>query len=158
MQGTSEIFGEHNCLCFMGRTKCCWQEAISKLCVMWCICFMQQLKGWHLLADGFPHYGGGGLVIQSCLALVTPWTTAHQSPLFMGFPRQGTGVYCHFLFPGDLPDLGIELMSLTSSAMTGRFFITRATGKTQTSCSGICLVYLGLIFFSLLNPFSYSVF
>ena len=31
---------------------------------------------------------GGGLVIQSCPTLVTPWTVAHQVPLSMGFSRQ----------------------------------------------------------------------
>ena len=30
----------------------------------------------------------GGLVTQSCLILVTPWTVACQAPLFMGFSRQ----------------------------------------------------------------------
>ena len=27
----------------------------------------------------------------------TPWTVAHQAPLSMGFPRQESGVGCHFL-------------------------------------------------------------
>ena len=31
---------------------------------------------------------GGGLVAKLCLTPVTPWTVAHQAPLFMGFPRQ----------------------------------------------------------------------
>ena len=31
---------------------------------------------------------GGGLVTQSCLTLVTPWTVAHQGPLSFGFSRQ----------------------------------------------------------------------
>ena len=31
---------------------------------------------------------GGGLVFKLCLTPVTPWTVAHQAPLFMGFPRQ----------------------------------------------------------------------
>ena len=26
-----------------------------------------------------------------------PWTVGHQAPLSMGFPRQDTGVSCHFL-------------------------------------------------------------
>ena len=30
----------------------------------------------------------------------TPWTVAHQAPLFLGFPRQNTGVGCHFLLQG----------------------------------------------------------
>jgi len=28
---------------------------------------------------------------------VTPWTLAHQAPLFLGLPRQE---YCHFLLQG----------------------------------------------------------
>ena len=32
--------------------------------------------------------GGGGLLTESCLTLVTLWTVAHQAPLSMGFPRQ----------------------------------------------------------------------
>ena len=32
--------------------------------------------------------GCGGLVVQSCLTLVTPRTIACQAPLFMDFPRQ----------------------------------------------------------------------
>ena len=47
-------------------------------------------------------------VTQSCLTLATPWTVAHQSPLFMGFSRQKywSGLPC--LAPGDLPDPGIK--------------------------------------------------
>ena len=29
--------------------------------------------------------------------LVTPWTAAHQAPLFMDFPGKSTGVGCHCL-------------------------------------------------------------
>ena len=29
--------------------------------------------------------GGGGLVVKSCLTLVTPWTIDHQALLSMGF-------------------------------------------------------------------------
>ena len=36
--------------------------------------------------------------VLSCVRLsVTPWTAAHQAPLSVGFPRQDTGVGCHFL-------------------------------------------------------------
>ena len=31
--------------------------------------------------------GGGGLVAESCLSHVTPWTVAHQPPLPMGFSQ-----------------------------------------------------------------------
>ena len=45
----------------------------------------------------------------------TPWTAACQSPLSMGFSSQEywSGLPCPP--PGDLPDPGIELVSLTSN-------------------------------------------
>ena len=45
---------------------------------------------------------------------VTPWTVARQAPLSMGFPRQGCCSGLPFPSPGDLPDPGIELLSLMS--------------------------------------------
>ena len=50
---------------------------------------------------------------------VTPWTIAHQTPLFIRFSRQDywSGFLCPP--PGDLPDPGIESVSL---AVAGRFF------------------------------------
>ena len=64
----------------------------------------------------------------SCVRLFTTlWTVAHQAPLSMGFCRQEewSGLPCPP--PGDLPDPGIELMSLKSPALAGRFFSTSAT-------------------------------
>ena len=48
---------------------------------------------------------------------VTPWIIAHQAPLSMGFSGQEywSGLPC--LPPGNLPDPGIELTSLTSPSM-----------------------------------------
>ena len=51
---------------------------------------------------------GGGLVTKSCPTLGTPWTVAHQAPLFMGFSRQEYWSGLPFPSPGDLPDPGIE--------------------------------------------------
>ena len=45
---------------------------------------------------------GSGLVTESCLTLVTPWTVPHHAPLSMGFPRQEYGDGLPFP-PGDLP-------------------------------------------------------
>ena len=55
-------------------------------------------------------YGGGdgGLVIQSCLALATPWAVARQAPLPMGFSRQEYWSGLPFPSPGDLSNPGIE--------------------------------------------------
>ena len=53
------------------------------------------------------------LVAKSCLTL-SPWTIARQTPLSMGFPRQGcwSGLPLHS--PGDLPDARIEPTSRVS--------------------------------------------
>ena len=59
--------------------------------------------------------------------LATLWTIALQAPLLMGFSRQEywNGLPCP---PSrDLPDPGIEPMSLMSPAWAGGFFTTSAT-------------------------------
>ena len=48
---------------------------------------------------------------------MTQWPIACQAPLFMGFSRQGYWSGLTFPPPGDLPDPGIEPMSLMSSAL-----------------------------------------
>ena len=55
------------------------------------------------------------------------WFLNHQPPLSMRFSRQEywSGLPCPP--PGDLPDLGMEPMSLTSPALPGGFFTTSAT-------------------------------
>ena len=60
-------------------------------------------------------------------SFATPWTIALQTPLSMGFSRQEywSGLPCPS--PGDLPNPGLEVMSLTSPALGGRFFTTTAT-------------------------------
>ena len=68
-----------------------------------------------------------------CLAVsdsfVTPWTVAHQAPLSMGFPRQEYWSELPFSPPVDLPDPGIEPVSLASPALGSGFFITVPPGK-----------------------------
>ena len=51
----------------------------------------------------------------------TPWTIAHQAPLFMGFSKQEHWSRLPFPTPGDLPSLGIKSASLASHAEAGRF-------------------------------------
>ena len=46
----------------------------------------------------------------------TPWTVAHQFPLFMGFLRQEYWNGLSFPYPGDLPDPGIKPGSPTLQA------------------------------------------
>ena len=57
----------------------------------------------------------------------TAWTVALQAPLSMGFSRQEYWNGLPFLPLGDLPDPGIEPMSLTSAALTGVFFTASAS-------------------------------
>ena len=63
---------------------------------------------------------------------VTLWTLAHQAHLSKGFSRQDywSGFPCPP--PGDLPDPGIESMSLASPVLAGRFFTTSTTWEAQT--------------------------
>ena len=61
----------------------------------------------------------------SCASLfVTPWTTACQAPLSMGFFRQEYLSGLPFPSPGDLPDSGIKLKSPEPPALADRFFTT----------------------------------
>ena len=61
---------------------------------------------------------------------VTPWTTAHQAPLSMGFSRQEYQSGLPFPSPGDLPDLGIKSESFASPELAGKFFTTSAPWET----------------------------
>ena len=63
------------------------------------------------------------------LQVATLWSVAHQAPLPMGFSRQEcwSGLPC--LPPGDLPDPGIEAMSITLPALASGFFTTSSPGK-----------------------------
>ena len=71
----------------------------------------------------------------SCVRLFeTPWTVAHQFPLPMGFPRQEYWGVLPFPPPGDLPNPGIEPVSLTSPAFAGGF---SATGATWDGCHSL---------------------
>ena len=60
---------------------------------------------------------------------VTLWAVAHQAPLSMGFSRKEywSGLLCPP--PGDLPDPGIEPVSLASPALTDGFFTLAPPGK-----------------------------
>ena len=62
--------------------------------------------------------------VQLC---VTLRTVAHQAPLSVGFSRQEYWSGLPFPYPEDLPDPGIDPVSLTSLAFAGEFFTTRAT-------------------------------
>ena len=69
---------------------------------------------------------------------VTPWITARQAPLSMGFYRQEDWNGLPFPSPGDLPNPGIEPESLASPTLAGRLFTTSTTiysdGFTKYPC------------------------
>ena len=68
----------------------------------------------------------------SCVRLfVTPWTVAHQSPLFMGFPREEYWSGLPFPSLGDLPDPEVEPTSLASPALAGGFFTISTTWEAS---------------------------
>ena len=65
----------------------------------------------------------------SCVRLFAPpWTAAHQTAVSMEFSRQESwsGLPC----PGDLPDPGIESVSLISAALAGGFLTNGPPGKS----------------------------
>ena len=57
----------------------------------------------------------------------TPWNVAHRVPLSVGFSRQEYWSRLSFSSPGDLPDPGIESVSLGCPALAGGFLTTSAT-------------------------------
>ena len=61
----------------------------------------------------------------------TLWTAACQTPQSMEFSRQEYWNGLPFPSPGDLPDPGIEPLSLMSPALAGRFFTTSTAWEAQ---------------------------
>ena len=59
----------------------------------------------------------------------TLWTVAHQAPLSMAFSRQKYYSELSFPSPGNLPNTGIEAISLVSPTLAGQFFTTELPGK-----------------------------
>ena len=57
----------------------------------------------------------------------TLWTVAHQAPLSMGFYKSEYWSGLPWPPPGDLPNPGIELVSLMSPAMSDEPFTTSTT-------------------------------
>ena len=66
--------------------------------------------------------------LHSIWLFVMPWTEVHQTPLSMGFPRQGYRSRLPFPPSGGLPDPGIKP---TSPALAGGFFTTEPPGKVS---------------------------
>ena len=64
------------------------------------------------------------------------WTVARQAPLSMEFYRQENWSGLLHPPPGDLPDPGIESVSLMSPALAGKFFTTEPPGKPRWCIGG----------------------
>ena len=69
----------------------------------------------------------------------TQWTAVHQVYLSMKYSRQEYWSEVPLPTPGDLPDPGIESMSLTSSALAGRFFTNCMTWEALSFSESICI-------------------
>ena len=71
--------------------------------------------------------------LQSCPALYNPMDCSPTGSSVPGItPDKNTGVGCHVLLQGNLPNSGIKYVSPVSPALAGRFF---TTGKTTHSHS-----------------------
>ena len=66
---------------------------------------------------------GKAKVTQLCPTIATPWTVAHQAPLFLEFSRQEYWSGLPLPTPGGLP-VGTEPVSLVPPALAGGFFTT----------------------------------
>ena len=74
-------------------------------------------------------------VLSRVWLVATPWTVALQVPLSMEFFRQEYWSELPFPTPGDLPDPGIQYVSLVSPALAGRFFTNCATWEAPAPVS-----------------------
>ena len=70
--------------------------------------------------DDVNSFPTGFTLFCACGLVVTLWTVAQQGPCPWDSPGKNTGVDCHFLFQGNLPNSGIELKS--PAFFTGGFF------------------------------------
>ena len=66
----------------------------------------------------------------------TPWTSACQAPLSMGFSMQDYWSGFPFHTSGDLPDSGTESMSPVSPSLVGGFISILPPGKPHSGYSG----------------------
>ena len=67
--------------------------------------------------------------LQSCPTLCESMAVTYQASLSVGFSRKEYWSGLPYPPPGDLPDPGIEPVSLKSPVLAGRFFTTTATWK-----------------------------
>ena len=78
----------------------------------------------------------------------TPGTVARLDPPSMGISRLEYWSGSPFPSPGNLPYSGIQPVSLTSPALPGRFFTTRASWESHTSVSTMQLLSIDVQVFT----------
>ena len=79
---------------------------------------------------------------QLCPTFYDPMDCTPQAPLSIGFPSQEYWNRLPSPSPGDLPDPGIEPLSVVSPALAGRFFTTTATWEAHFMCKCMYKVQL----------------
>ena len=92
--------------------------------------------------------------VPSCFSCVwlfaTPWIIAHQALLSMGFSRQDHWSRLPCLPPRDLPNPGIQPVSLMSPVLEGRFFTSSTTWEDpfsqHTQIKNICIPFNCILF------------
>ena len=82
-----------------------------------CLSGLACRQGTPVQVTGHPYIACVHVCSVTSDSLCPQWTVAHQAPLFIGFPS-----------PGDLPDPGIEPVSL---ALAGRFFTSLSPSGLQ---------------------------
>ena len=85
---------------------------------------------------------------QSYPTLWNPEAVACQAPLSMEFSRQLYWSRWAFSTPGDLPNPGIEPMSLVPPLSAGGFFTTSTTGEVlllHEDITTACLVFSSML-------------
>ena len=83
-----------------------------------------------------------------CVQLfLVPWIIVCQAPMSTVFSRQEYWSELTFSTPRDLPDPGIEPVSLMSPALEGRFFTSDATWEAQLSKTWINYSFSLMFFF-----------
>ena len=85
-------------------------------------------------------------VLSRMQLFVTPWIATHQAPLSMGFSRQRYWTGLQFSSPEDLPDPGMEPMSLESPTLAGVSFTAEPPGISMSTYMWIYLRTLCCVF------------
>ena len=112
------------------RTVVCLQSKLCVICSDFHLCMSVDLDwSWNWCTS--PGVDGSmyewkvvGIIVaivftQSSQFFATPWTIAHQFPLFIRFSRQEYWNQLPFSSPEDIPYSGVESVSLASPTLAG---------------------------------------